>query len=96
MSNEELITRLLEESHCRGRRESADEIALLIDHLRTSRWRRRAKWLANLKTVMVVAVAIGISLACVPVYEFSSYRTSQPGSSPEADCQTLHQMINRQ
>lgn len=96
MDNEELITRLLEESHSRGKRESADAVVGLVGQLRHSRWRRRANRLANLKTVVVVAIAAGVALACVPVPEFSSYRTSQAGSSPEADCRTIHQMIERQ
>ncbi len=96
MNNEELITRLLEESHRRGKRESADEVATFIGHLRDNRWRRHANGLSNLLSVTVIAFAAAISLACVPVSEFSSYRTSQAGGSPKADCQTIHQVIEHQ
>lgn len=60
------------------------------------RWRRRAAHVANGISLVVVLLAIGVAMASVPVPEYSSYKTSQAGGSPEADCQTIHQMIEQQ
>ena len=92
MENEDIITQMLEESH-RRHRDSAASATLLVNHLNDRRWRRRATHAANTLSVMVVLLAAGISLACVPMPEFSSYKTSQDWSTPQADCLMLHQII---
>lgn len=59
-------------------------------------WRRRATYVANIISVAVVLLATGVAMARVPVPEYSSYKTSLPWSSPEADCHMIHQMIEQQ
>lgn len=95
MDNEEIITQLLEGSHLRGRRESLPGIVALVGRLHGRRWRRRATRRANLLSSVFVVVVAAMSIAWYPAPEYSSYKTSQHGQSPEADCQLLHQMIER-
>jgi hypothetical protein len=95
MNSEEKIIQMLEGSRQRGNRATVDEVDLLVRHLHVSRWRRRANRVANALSTLVVFLAAGLTMAWTPIPEYSSYKTSQGGSTPEADCQMLHQMIEQ-
>lgn len=94
MNTEEKIIQMLEESHRRGHDESFNETAALVSRLHRRRWRRRAKRMANSMSAAIVAAAVVMALTWIPVSECSSYKTSQAGGSPLADCQLIHQMLN--
>ena len=96
MDNEELITKWLEESHRRGRRETAAMVDGLVAHLRNRRWRRRANRAADMLSLAVVAVVAMLSVAWMPLPEYDSYISSSPGITAEADCRMLHEILSRQ
>lgn len=94
MENNDIITQMLETSH-RRHRDSAATTSALANLLNNRRWHRRTTRAANTLSVMIVLLAAGFAMTWVPMPEYSSYKTSQNWSTPQADCLMLHKVIER-
>lgn len=95
MNTEDNISWMLDESHLRGSSANA-ELEAFACRLGNRRWRRLTSRVANILSVAIIVLAAALSLSWFPAPEYSSYKTSQPGSSPQADCLMLHQIIEHQ
>ena len=96
MDNEEMIEKMLGESHRRGRRRSAAEVVALADYLRGRRWRRRANRSYNLFGAVVVAVVVLCAYKWVPSPEYGFVVSVRAEVEPGAVCNMMHQMLSRQ
>lgn len=86
---------MLETSHQRGRRETVPEVETLLAGLRAGGWRRRARRIANLQSVVIVGVMAMLSVAWIPSPEYKSYTSTGAEVTPEDDCLALHELLSR-